>query len=105
MVHFERLFAITDTVPRSPWGDGMPAYDYGTFSCRICGQVARTGADRPPSGWFRLYLCGSGRLSPDLPVVGYTCSQACLTVAVLRPYGLRDNEIRAWISDVAGSTR
>jgi hypothetical protein len=76
------------------------AYTAGQYRCRICHTTAKTPNDRPPPGWFRLIFCGEGALDFSLPVIGFTCSQPCLVVAVLRPYGLRDQEIRQWLADV-----
>jgi hypothetical protein len=69
------------------------------WTCRVCGRIAdHDGPDRPP-GWLLLRLCGDVRASySGTPTLGLLCNNECLLVAAMRPFGLSENQVRAWLA-------
>jgi hypothetical protein len=68
------------------------------WRCRVCRLIAdHDGPDRP-DGWFRLNMCGDGATDYSTPTLGLLCSTSCLLVAAMRPFGMDERAVRAWIA-------
>jgi hypothetical protein len=67
------------------------------YTCAACQRSGREGPrGGTPLGWHKLRY--EGPLDGDQWIPqGYACSQDCLTVIVLRPYGLTRQQVLAWL--------
>jgi hypothetical protein len=71
-----------------------------TWRCRVCGATTETDSfGVKPSGWYHLRKNELG--SDDFrAVLGVCCGPECLTVGVLKGWGLKDHEVRDWIDSI-----
>jgi hypothetical protein len=68
------------------------------WNCRVCGYISdHDGPDRPP-GWYLLRLTGDVRTGSRSPTLGLLCSVDCLAVSAMKPYGLTEAQVRAWLA-------
>jgi hypothetical protein len=78
----------------------MSAVSSHELHCQICHKSGQIIGEKRPDGWVRISICGGARRARNDIRAGMFCSRECATVAVLETYGLRQDEVRQWITDI-----
>lgn len=68
------------------------------WRCRVCGTIA--DHDGPPPRWYGLRLLGGAESTYASPTLGVMCSEECLLVATMRPFGMTEPDVRAWVDEM-----
>jgi hypothetical protein len=94
----------------SPWADRPlpswkaervkpPPNEDPKLVCRTCGAEQSSERSMRAAGtWYRLRLVADVPADSTDAAPGSYCSLDCLTVAVLKPYGMSEDDVRGWLA-------